>query len=271
MPAQYKIYKSKTMKLNIKNTALGLLAVASLSFTSCKKDNPKPQTSTADPAGTVEVNLEHKWGTGNANFSLNMDLIHPITQDTLHFTTMKYYISNLQLKKADGTWWKHPESYFFVDMSNATSSMLKLTGVPVGQYTEMNYTFGVDSTRNVSGAQAGALSIANNMFWNWNSGYIMLKAEGTSVNSTTGSFAFHLGGFSGTNNVVATRNAEFTNISLNITKDHKSEIHMIVYPDKLWATAGSVSGTNTIHMPGAGAKVMANDFVGGFAFDHIHN
>ncbi|MCU0495618.1 MAG: hypothetical protein MUD01_28865, partial [Chloroflexaceae bacterium] len=57
-----------------------------------------------------------------ANFSLNNPLIHPMTNDTLTFTTMKYYVSNLKLKLADGSWWVHPESYFLVDASNVASS-----------------------------------------------------------------------------------------------------------------------------------------------------
>ena len=79
----------------------------------------------------------------------------------------------------------------------AKAATLTLSDVPEGSYTEMSYVLGVDSTRNVSGAQAGALSTANGMFWSWSTGYIMLKAEGTSPNSGTGSFSFHLGGFSG--------------------------------------------------------------------------
>lgn len=251
---------------------LAAAAILSLSLNSCKKENPTPEPSTpVAETGTLKVNLEHKWGTGNTNFSLNMDLIHPETGDAMNFTTFKYYISNFRLKKSDGTWWSHPESYFLVNLTDPSSAVFNLAGVPVGQYTEMQYTFGVDSTRNVSGAQTGALAIANNMFWSWNSGYIMLKAEGVSANSSTGSFAFHLGGFSGANKVVATTNVEFPNELLNIAKNHTSEVHYTVNPDKLWKTTGSVSGTNTIHMPGAGAKTMASDFVGGIAFDHIHN
>lgn len=259
------------MKTNIRYIAVALLAMVSIAATSCKKDNPTPVvTETPASTGTVAVNLEHKWGTGNANFTLNMDLIHPVTEDTLNFTTMKYYISNFRLKKTDGTWWSHPESYFLVDLSNPSSTMLKLTSVPTGQYTDMEYTFGVDSTRNVSGAQSGALAIANNMFWSWNSGYIMLKAEGTSPNSGTGSYAFHLGGFTGPNKVISTHQVAF-NISLNVTNAHQSEVHMIVNPAALWATAPGVSTTNAIHMPGAGAAVMATGFSGGIIFDHIHN
>lgn len=254
----------KTYKYPLAILTLGLAILAS-----CKKEDPQP-TPAAPATGSVEVNLAHHWVTENDNFSLNNAYIHPTTEDTMIFTTLKYYISNFRLKKSDGTWWSHPESYFLVNLSSPTSAKLDLTGVPPGQYTEMEYTFGVDSLRNVSGAQTGALSVSNNMFWSWNSGYIMLKAEGISDNSSTGSFAFHLGGFTGANNVVSTHNAVF-NITLNVTASHKSEIHLLVYADKLWQTSAGLETANAIHMPGAGAKTMADDFANGIAFSHIHN
>jgi hypothetical protein len=247
------------------------LAVAGLTFTSCKKEDPivdAPATT-----GSVSVNFEHKWVDETANFTLNAEYIHPVTNDTLNFTTMKYYISNLKLKKSDGTWWSHPESYFLVDLENESSTKLLMSNVPVGTYTELSYTFGVDSTRNVSGAQTGALSISNNMFWSWNSGYIFLKAEGTSVNSTSGSYSFHLGGFTGANSALSTKNVVFQSNSTDVivSGNHESEIHMISFPDKLWEMSGSVSTTNTIHMPGSMAKMMANDFSNGIVFEHVHN
>lgn len=258
--------------MKLKQFTFAFLAISFMAFTSCKKEDSTPDTEDSS-AGEVEVNLEHKWGTLSSNFNLNTNLIHPITNDTMNFTTLKYYISNLKLKKADGTWWVHPESYFLVDVSDPASTKMKIKNVPAGTYSAMQYTFGVDSLRNVSGAQTGALSIANGMFWTWNSGYIFLKAEGISPNSSTDSYSFHLGGFKGAFNTLMTNEVVFgsNSIDMLVTKGHTSEIHMNVFPDKLWNTVGSVSGTNTIHMPGADAKTMANDFAAGILFDHVHN
>jgi hypothetical protein len=193
-----------------------------------------------------------------------------MTNDTLTFTTFKYYVSNVKFKKADGTWWIHPDSYFLVDLSQAHGEILSIPNVPTGEYTDMEYTLGVDSLKNVSGAQTGALSVSNNMFWSWNSGYIMLKAEGTSPNSTSGSFSFHLGGFSGSNNVVTVKNVNFTGNSMTISKNNTTEVHMLAYPNLLWSMSPSVNTTNTIHMPGSMAQMMALDFYNGIVFDHLH-
>jgi hypothetical protein len=56
---------------------------------------------------------------------------------------------------------------------------------------------GVDSIKNVSGTQTGALDPLQGMFWTWNTGYIMAKLEGTSPEAATAGhrFTYHIGGF----------------------------------------------------------------------------
>ncbi|MNU76776.1 hypothetical protein D3C71_663360 [compost metagenome] len=233
----------------------------------CKKDKIEPTPTPG--TDNVSLKIEHTWQNG-IEFALNTDFIQPTTNDTLNFTTFKYYISNIRLKKADGSWWAQSNSYFLLDLSNGTTPSIQLTGVPNGEYTAIEYVLGVDSTRNVSGAQDGALSPSLGMFWSWNSGYIMLKAEGTSPNAGMGSFTYHLGGFSGANNIVTKRSHNFGSNSLSVTGNGNCEIHLSVAPAKLWETVGSVSTNSMIHMPGANAKTMADDFYGSFEFEHIH-
>src|SRR5690606_2936849 len=62
---------------------------------------------------------------------------------------------------------------------------------------------GVDSLRNVSGAQTGALDPVHGMFWDWNTGYIMAKFEGNAPASpSNGKLLYHVGGFSGEHNTL---------------------------------------------------------------------
>lgn len=252
----------KTIKLSI----LALMAAVLTVSTSCDKHNHDDENAN----GTAQVHFEHVWGMNESVFALNTNLVHPMSGDTMNFTKFKYYVSNLKLKKADGTWWVHLESYFLVDAADAASTTLSLGTLPVGEYTEMEYTLGVDSTRNVSGAQSGALATTNGMFWSWNTGYIMVKAEGTSPQSSTGNFAFHLGGFTGANNVVTTKNVVFGSENLVITKDHTSEVHLKCNPAKLFHADPLSAGTSVI-MPGAKAKQMATNFYGSYVFEYVHN
>lgn len=237
-----------------------------------KKDNGSCSYPVKE-TGAVYLKLDHQWGSDANNvFHLNTTYNHPTTGDELRFTTFNYFISNIQLKKDDGTWWTMPDSYFLVNLSQDGSSMLKLENVPTGKFTEVSYLIGVDSTRNVSGAQTGALTTTSGMFWSWNTGYIMVKAEGTSPQSSNGNFKFHLGGFSGQYSILNTKTATFGAEQLNYTGQNQAMIHLSVDPSKLFTSLGSVSNLNTIMMIGANAKTMANDLIDdGVRFKAIHN
>ena len=242
---------------------LSLAVLILIGSSACEKNKQKT-------TGELEIEFEHLWGMDGTAFSLNTDYIHPMNGEALNFSTFKYYISNIILTKEDGTQWKDSNSYYLIDLSKPTSLTLALSKIPVGTYKSMTYTLGVDSLRNVSGAQTGALSTTNGMFWNWNSGYIMLKAEGTSPASSTGSFAYHLGGFSGQNNIVTTKTAVFDTEKLEINKDHACSIHMSANPAKLFH-ADAIANGASIMMPGTRAKAMSFNFYGSVIFEHLHN
>lgn len=252
----------------MKNLKLYALALVALPLAvACKKD--KKENTTTTSYDVVTLKIEHTW-QDSLEFALGDTLVHPVTGDSLSFTTFKYYISNIRLKKADGTWWTQSESYHLLDLTNGTTAEVVLSNVPFGEYTDVEYVLGVDSTRNVSGAQTGDLSTSFGMFWSWNSGYIMLKAEGISPQANMGSFSYHLGGFSGANNVVTTKSHNFVGNNLTVAGNGHCQIHLTAAPQTLWSTVGSVSNGSMIHMPGSSAKIMATDFYNSFEFEHIH-
>lgn len=242
-----------------------LLLVAILFISSCGKDED-PDTQPTVETGTVSMNFNYIWGMGSAPFTLNTPLTHPMTGEVLTFETLKFYVSNIKFKNEEnGTWWTQEESYYLVDASTAEGSTLTIPNVPVAHYTEMSYTIGVDSARNVRGAQSGALSVANDMFWSWNSGYIMIKAEGTEA--TAGGFAYHLGGFSGPNSIVSELGADFNGSHLMVEKNQTTGMNFSVNPAKFWHNfPGGVAVTNSLMTPGADAALMASEFIGSIQF-----
>ena len=169
----------KTLKTTI------ILSTLVTIISSCKKD-PKDEPNNTNNTGSFAIKTEHFWGPSGTTtvFELNKWLVHPKIGDSLKFDKFKYYLTNVQLKKSDGTWWKDIESYYLVDLSLLNGNIITIDNVPNGTYTEMKYVLGVDSARNNSGAQTGVLSVANGMFWSWNTGYIFLKAEGESPSFT---------------------------------------------------------------------------------------
>lgn len=235
----------------------------------CKTDDPKPSNQST---GSLEMELDHLWGHQSSTaipFSLEKELVHPKTGDTLNFTTFKYYLSNIELQRTSGEWYAIPNSYYLVDLQIKESNTILLNDIPSEDYRAIRFLLGVDSTRNVSGAQEGVLSPSNGMFWSWNTGYIMIKAEGTSPQSPDDTFAFHLGGFKAPYPVQKSVEFDFHH-GLTIREGALPRVHLGVYPNKLWMDAESVSAKHKTHMPGEVAHKMSQGFFGTLTLEHLH-
>jgi hypothetical protein len=146
--------------------------------------------------------------------------------------------------------------------------IIVLESVPLEEYEAISFMFGVDSTRNVSGAQTGALSPSNAMFWSWTTGYIMIKAEGLSPQSPFGNFSFHLGGFTGSDKAVHTVTQDFTQ-NVNVSPSSNHTAYLRVNPARLWHGGTSVSTTAVIHTPGQLAGEMSLNFASWMHIDRI--
>lgn len=249
-------------------TAINYVLEATKDDGSCQYAQPD-----ATESGKVTLVLEHQWENETVPFSLESELTHSVTGDQLTFTLLKYYVSNIRLKDENGTWWSQPESYHLVDFSQPTTTQINVSNIPAGNYTEISYIMGVDSIRNVSGAQSGALSTTHGMFWSWNTGYIHLKAEGTSPQSTNGNaFTYHLGGFAGTNNIVTLKNGNFGGQKLIVSKTSNGKVKIGLDISELFTNTGSVASLANIHMAGPNAVSMGGGFFdNGIFFKSIEN
>ncbi len=251
---------------------MGLLALmGSMVFAvSCDKNDDTVEPTPETKKGEFAIELEHLFD--GSEFKFNQDFTTG-SAETVQFTTVRYYLTNIKLEKMDGTIWAEEDSYHLIDAGDASSTLLSLENVPVGEYHKISYMIGVDSAHNVSGAQEGALSPSNNMFWSWNNGYIFFKIEGTSPQAASGNFAYHVGGFSGANNAITTKELMMHNHMLNISPDAKPQIHIKV--DLKMAFDGmhavSVATTEKVHMPGMMAVHLAHNFNMAFSLDHIHD
>jgi hypothetical protein len=119
--------------------------------------------------------------------------------DTLQCLELKMYLGSFSLLKSGKTVAQWPLDYFLVDFSDATTSSFRLPEVLSVDFDEVSFLIGVDSLLQVDGPHSGALDPAMGMYWTWQNGYIYVKMEGTSAKSpaSTGSFAWHMGGYFG--------------------------------------------------------------------------
>lgn len=176
---------------------------------------------------------------------------------------LKYYISHITAANSNKATEK--ENYQLIDESNPESKTFSIA-CNAGTYNSINFLLGVDSLHNVSGAQTNALDPMNGMFWTWNSGYIMVKFEGSSAASSqvNNRFEYHIGGFSGVNNVLK-------NIALTLPTDHSP---LTIYPNKTvtifieadldlwWQQPNNISidAMPVCTTPGELAKKMADNY-----------
>ncbi len=210
-------------------------------------------TITVQSQKTQQMTLHFQSHFGNE--VLVPEQSYRLNGDTITINRFKYYISHVELIDEQEKKVKLPVQYYLIDAADSNSNIIQLN-IPVGKYTSIQFLLGVDSTKNVSGVQVGALDPLHGMFWTWNSGYIMAKLEGTASSSQIAGkqFTYHIGGFRGTNNTAR-------NISLPLPSSLNKVT--IIADAKKWFEGPNelvISKEPVCHSPGALAVRIANNY-----------
>ena len=162
-------------------------------FTGCKKEAAAPPAPDPNTIYPLKVTFQNKVGAQPLVLNTSYTNAHG---ENYKITDFKYYISNVILVEEGGSETKLPNTYFLIDAANTSSTSFTLNTKGY-RFKTVRFLVGVDSTRNVSGVQTGALDPANGMFWTWSTGYIMAKLDGTYTSGTISAlnFAYDIGGF----------------------------------------------------------------------------
>ncbi|MBA3704474.1 MAG: hypothetical protein H0W84_00810 [Bacteroidetes bacterium] len=247
---------------NLRILFLTLFAVVLIS--SCKKDvaeTPSVTPTAPVTSGTVSVNFTNM--VGDSLLTLNTKSYINANNDTFRVSEFKYYISNIKLTKSDGSIYTEAESYHLVDASIPGTCKITLSKIPFGKYTAISFIIGVDSIRNISGAQTGALDPANNMFWNWSSGYIMAKMIGISPQSTNGKLLeFDIIGFRGPYNVLKPVSPSFNSDTVRVSSNISSNIDLKTDLSEWFKTPNTISfsNLNTVNTIGPDSRMIADNY-----------
>lgn len=247
------------------------ICVAAVAFLSaCKKEN------NIETSEKGSFTLEFENVVNGDPLVLNSVSYKNANGDDYQISVFKYYVSNVSLTKSDGTTYNIPESYFLIDASNPLTFLNEIKDIPTGDYTKISFLIGVDKARNLAGAQTGALDPVNGMFWTWNSGYIFVKLEGNSPQSTAAnkSLTFHIGGIVDPNNTIRTFSTAFNPLNpLRIRTDKKPQLHFKANAASLFTGKQKINfATLNFTMGGANSVVVADNYTNGlFELDHIHN
>jgi hypothetical protein len=246
------------MKFRFRAWAL-LLPLVALAA-GCKKD--------ADPATTGSVALDLTQVVGSAPLAFDGTSYAKADGQTFKVTKFKYLLSNVQLLRADGTAYAAPESYYLVDAAQPATLHLVVPNVPLADYTGLRFVVGVDAARNTAGAQTGALDPNNDLYWDWTTGYVFLKMEGTSPQAphaaaaAEGGLRFHVGD-NGTQRTVT-----LTGAPLAVTAAQAPTAHLRVNVLALFDNARAPSknidfGKLSDVMGGASAPILADNYAAG--------
>jgi len=230
----------------------------------------------AETAAPVSIEISHFAGAAPLQLG---SAIRTSSGDELIVDKLRYYLSNLRLRRSDGGWYSNPQSpqsadgYFLIDEAVPASKKFSIGPVPDGDYSGIEFLIGVDEARNHSGAQSGALDPARGMFWTWHSGYVFFKLEGHSPQSPVSgqTLAYHVGGGD-----VAAPLARTVYLPLpepvHVRSQLASEIHL---DTDAAAVFGGAHPLRIAELPEAmeppGTVAVADNFAAAFRVDHVHN
>jgi hypothetical protein len=260
------------MKKKVLLTAMIAVATA-LVFTGCKKDEEEPAVDDHHTGtGTARINFVQMFG--DSILDLGTEAYPTANNDTVTVDIFKYYVTNIKLTDDGGNVYSVPDSYYLINAANSASQTVTLSGIPSAHYTNLTFLLGVDSARNVSGAQTGALDPANGMFWTWSTGYIMAKMEGTSPQSTASmnGVTFHLGGFTGANSALRWISIPLTT-HLSVTSTGNPLVTVKADASEWFKTPTTLNlaTTNNVTMPGMMANTIINNYSDMFTLISVQN
>ena len=241
------------------------LVLLCIAIPSCKKE--RSQETGKSPL-TIRLHLIAN-GTG-------LRLGHPNTNDLGEDYTVsafKFYLSNFSISGAQGASSAESESYHLADASDSSTLSFQIM-LDTISFDHIHFMIGVDSLRNVSGAQSGALDPTNGMFWTWNSGYIMAKLEGSSPSSPDPGqrFQYHIGGYAGAEATQRPVSLSFPGNRLYLLQANKSlTLTMDVDLDKWFRSAHDlpIAAIPFMETPGPVSVQYADNYANMFSVTNI--
>jgi hypothetical protein len=229
--------------------------------------------------GTLTLHFDNIMG--DADLKLGTGTYVNSSNESFTVSTLKYFVSNIKLKTTDNKIVEVPNNYFLVDESKEESQDVKLENIPAGNYNGVSFIIGVDSLKSTADVsqRTGVLDPESDMYWSFNSGYIFLKLEGTSSSAPDDhTFAYHIGGYGGSNQESKTfNNIKTINISTGadkamVRKNIAPEIHMYVDVLKIFGTETKISIAENPSILFTEYSVnVANNFPGMIGYGHVHN
>jgi len=163
-------------------------------FWSCQDNNSELEAIDAsDTLASINLHLDHM--VDGQGLVFNDIRYQNAAGNQYSVMTLKYYISDLVLNSFDGKQVKI-DTFHYRDIEFPETGIMKVEGIPPGEYTSIGFIFGLDSVKNETGALPPTQA-NNNMEWPipMGGGYHYMKFEGRYLDqdSKVQSFNTHMG------------------------------------------------------------------------------
>jgi hypothetical protein len=200
------------------------------------------------PTATVQAqqpNIKISFLNYAGNQPLVLDSVYTnCWKENFSVNQLKYYISNIALHTTSQQWHAEPKSYHLVDDSDSTSANISFC-LASGTYTAVSFLIGVDSLKNVSGAQTDALDPLNGMFWTWNNGYFKMEGSSPQSVAVNNKIEYHIGGFSGVDNAIKKITLRFAGTPVSLNNNSITAIIIRTNIDQIWNGANQLKITES--------------------------
>ena len=168
----------------MKNIFYAIIAIAIFGLNSCKEEAGE---------GTLKMKYEAK--VNNSNLELNKN--YTINGDSVYFTMVKFYVSDVSIQDKDGIAAIEVKDVALVDFSNLSSTEFSYT-LEAAAYKNPSFTVGLSDERNgtepSSYASSSPLSLGTSMYWMMANSYIYFKIEGFRIlNGVEAPLVYHVG------------------------------------------------------------------------------
>lgn len=263
----------------MKITKFAFAVMLCVSIISCSSDDNVEDLN--GKKGDISLKFDNSVGDKDFIFNTKYD---KSSNESYKLTTLKYLISNVKLKDANGKVFKYPKekNIFIVDEAkgnNAGEIFITLNDVDAADYTEVSFGIGIDQERYKLGAdgQGNFLNAAQEagMLWSWATGYRFMRFDGTysSGSEIDQALNMHMGS-------VGTSLDNYREVTLTLPSnarvrpDKKSEIHIVADISKVFDGVKSVKfseGYNQVHTDATTTPIIADNLKGIFMAHHVHN
>ena len=177
----------------------------------------------------------------------------------------KYYLSNIKFRNTrSGAFYLEPESYHLVSVENGKHIYeIELKEVAPGSYNELEFAVGVDNAKNTSTDRVGALDPANQMAWNWHTGYKFISIIGKLLSEKEAApegLVIHVG-FDENYRIVRKTLSQLKLPSLVVENGKTAVIEITVETERLFNQPNVIDlAQNPVIMAGEPAQKLADNY-----------